>query len=786
VVGLVTQGGEYTGGELFPISVTLGPRRDLTRHHELVLNDLNQDYDVYMQVSFVQALSWLDLQAKGILRNYRVVIHFKDLESAKGGDSLGAALATAAYSSLYQLPVRPGITMTGSVRAYGGVAAVGGLPAKLEATLRARKQTLVIPKDNAADLAMVAQSRLAALRVLLAENVKDYLLPVLEGTVEPAQAAAWQQADDLYWLGRAYEAMGLAAEAHGVFKRVLAQAPNDFTARQAVALFERGQVPAKLPEWLADFSLTPAAAPAPADAAPGMPVAELARQLALHATQCYTTPEGAATGEALLAAAQGLDPVCKDARLLKARLLLKHAVTAPPPEAQMVTKAALAKALAERAQHATSPALANLCWALVLEYADPQNESALIAFTTAADRGQDLRLQPVLAAFSAAPAAADAPAAFALKPLAVPEVDEATLPDKGRVWGEFGLAGAPAEANAEADAPPREGGGAAAPAERRPMARGEAVQISIPNGIEAMKLAANGAILVVKPKGVAELLLVSVPRQRVVGKIELPSGEVVFGCGRSVVLVYDRVNHKLVSYSVEGGRRQRTMTPDFKGLAVAIEMGCDEQRTATLRIAVGTGELDNVQYACVKLSTLSSTSYGKGMQPRNSCYRDREQMRFAAGGERFSAWCTSHSPSGVITGVADANAINFRYQHASYGHVVPLANSPFYVCGGGQVLNAEGNVVKEIGKPLFPDVMGRYFLAIDSTGQIEAYHPRSMNVLGTAQLPGLNAVSLVQAFTWARGEMTADRFITPISEYKTLVVLTGDGTILNFVPFVVQ
>ncbi len=108
-----------------------------------------------MKESAETALSY----ARGLCREVSVTwfkknqVHLHVPEGAipKDGPSAGIAMATAIVSLLRRQPVRPDVAMTGEVTLRGKVLAIGGLPEKAVAAMRAGMRHLIIPRDNEKD-----------------------------------------------------------------------------------------------------------------------------------------------------------------------------------------------------------------------------------------------------------------------------------------------------------------------------------------------------------------------------------------------------------------------------------------------------------------------------------------------------------------------------------------------------------------------------------------------------------------------------------------------------------
>jgi Lon-like ATP-dependent protease len=64
------------------------------------------------------------------------------------GPSAGIAIFTAIYSAIFEKEIPPGLAMTGEITIKGGVHAVGGVAAKIEAAAEAGIERVLIPKSN--------------------------------------------------------------------------------------------------------------------------------------------------------------------------------------------------------------------------------------------------------------------------------------------------------------------------------------------------------------------------------------------------------------------------------------------------------------------------------------------------------------------------------------------------------------------------------------------------------------------------------------------------------------
>jgi len=116
-----------------------------------------------------------------------VHLHVPEGATPKDGPSAGVAMAVAIVSVLTGIPVRKDLAMTGEITLRGRVLPIGGLKEKLLAALRSGIRTVLIPAENAKDLADVPDNVKSGLEIIPVATVDDVLLRALTGPLTPIE-----------------------------------------------------------------------------------------------------------------------------------------------------------------------------------------------------------------------------------------------------------------------------------------------------------------------------------------------------------------------------------------------------------------------------------------------------------------------------------------------------------------------------------------------------------------------------------------------------------------------
>ena len=138
------------GGEMLEVEVAVVPGTGKI--------EVTGNLGTVMQESAKAAVTFVRSRAESLsidpmfYKDNDLHIHFPEAAVPKDGPSAGVTITTALVSALTEAPVRHDVAMTGEVTLRGRVLPIGGLREKTMAAYRAGIKTVVIPKDNEADL----------------------------------------------------------------------------------------------------------------------------------------------------------------------------------------------------------------------------------------------------------------------------------------------------------------------------------------------------------------------------------------------------------------------------------------------------------------------------------------------------------------------------------------------------------------------------------------------------------------------------------------------------------
>jgi ATP-dependent Lon protease len=122
----------------------------------------------------------LGIAAEG-LADTDIHVHVPAGAIPKDGPSAGVTMATALVSALSHRPARHDLAMTGEITLRGRVLPIGGVKEKVLGAVRAGIHTIVLPKENEADLDDLPEDVRRSLEVHAVEDLGEVLSLALRG-----------------------------------------------------------------------------------------------------------------------------------------------------------------------------------------------------------------------------------------------------------------------------------------------------------------------------------------------------------------------------------------------------------------------------------------------------------------------------------------------------------------------------------------------------------------------------------------------------------------------------
>ena len=119
-------------------------------------------------------------------------VHVPEGATPKDGPSAGVAMATAIVSIMTGIAVRKDVAMTGEITLRGRVLPIGGLKEKLLAALRGGIKTVLIPEENAKDLADIPDNVKNEMEIIPVSRMGEVLKHAL---VRMPEAIVWEPKD---------------------------------------------------------------------------------------------------------------------------------------------------------------------------------------------------------------------------------------------------------------------------------------------------------------------------------------------------------------------------------------------------------------------------------------------------------------------------------------------------------------------------------------------------------------------------------------------------------------
>ncbi|MEJ1159336.1 endopeptidase La [Prosthecomicrobium sp. N25] len=176
------------GGELLTIEAVMMPgkgKMTVTGNLKDVMKE-----SISAAASYVRSRA-LDFGIEPPLFDKRDVhVHVPEGATPKDGPSAGIAMATCMVSVMTGIPISKDIAMTGEVTLRGRVLPIGGLKEKLLAALRGGLKKVLIPEDNAKDLADIPENVKSGLEIVPVSRMDEVLKHALSRLPEPIE---WEE-----------------------------------------------------------------------------------------------------------------------------------------------------------------------------------------------------------------------------------------------------------------------------------------------------------------------------------------------------------------------------------------------------------------------------------------------------------------------------------------------------------------------------------------------------------------------------------------------------------------
>lgn len=130
-------------------------------------------------ISYIRSVSRKYKIADDFFEKHDIHVHIPEGAVPKDGPSAGITMATAMLSAVTERKVRADLAMTGEVTLRGRVLPIGGLKEKLLAAKNAGMKTVLVPKENKADVEEISTEITKGLEILYVESMDEVLREAL-------------------------------------------------------------------------------------------------------------------------------------------------------------------------------------------------------------------------------------------------------------------------------------------------------------------------------------------------------------------------------------------------------------------------------------------------------------------------------------------------------------------------------------------------------------------------------------------------------------------------------
>mgnify|MGYP004631193071 FL=1 len=130
-------------------------------------------------ISYIRSVSKKYAIADDFFEKHDIHVHIPEGAVPKDGPSAGITMATAMLSAVTGKKVRADLAMTGEITLRGRVLPIGGLKEKLLAAKNAGIQTVLVPKENTADVEELSSEITKGLEIIPVETMEEVLKKAL-------------------------------------------------------------------------------------------------------------------------------------------------------------------------------------------------------------------------------------------------------------------------------------------------------------------------------------------------------------------------------------------------------------------------------------------------------------------------------------------------------------------------------------------------------------------------------------------------------------------------------
>lgn len=126
-------------------------------------------------ISYIRSVSSEHKIDEKFFKEHDIHIHIPEGAVPKDGPSAGITMATAIFSTVTGKKVRADLAMTGEITLRGRVLPIGGLKEKLLAAKNAGIQTVLVPKENKADVEEISTEITKGLEIIPVSHMDEVL-----------------------------------------------------------------------------------------------------------------------------------------------------------------------------------------------------------------------------------------------------------------------------------------------------------------------------------------------------------------------------------------------------------------------------------------------------------------------------------------------------------------------------------------------------------------------------------------------------------------------------------